>query len=313
MRRRVSAAVAAAAVTVLVASTVVLLFGTNSPAWADCPPDPVNPATGLCLSDTIPGDPGDTDPGNPGDTGDTDPTGPACPGAPNGACVNDYGFVWIGPPHNCYGFPLDPQPEPGDPLWRGHDPAEGAIWSCDPTVSVPGNAWFVPNGAAVIDPAQVAQQLVERAPFELANAHIAPPPTYHTYISYSNWMWIPEDQWHDVSVSLTVAGATVTLTATPSYTSWDMGNGETVSCVGPGREWVKGMPEDAPTNCSYAYSTMEDPEGDTWSVSAAINYTVAWSCTGNCGGQTSGDLGDVTALAGDPTSITVYQRQTVVR
>lgn len=123
----------------------------------------------------------------------------------------------------------------------------------------------------------------------------------------------PEGQWHDVSVSLTVAGATVTLTATPDYTSWDMGNGATVSCVGPGREWVKGMPEDAPTNCSYAYDEMKDPEGDKWTVSARINYSVGWTCTGNCGGQTSGDLGDVTALAGDSTSITVYQRQTVVR
>ena len=28
-------------------------------------------------------------------------------------------------------------------------------------------------------------------------------------------------------------------------------NGESTSCVGAGREWVKGMPEDAPTNCSY--------------------------------------------------------------
>lgn len=135
---------------------------------------------------------------------------------------------------------------------------------------------------------------------------------YHTYINYKNWLWIPESQWHDVSVSLTVAGATVTLTATPSHIAWDMGNGETVSCVGPGREWVKGMPENAPTNCSFTYAALVDPEGDTWSVSAAINYTVGWTCTGNCGGQNSGDLGDVTALAGEPTSLTVLQRQTVV-
>jgi hypothetical protein len=179
-------------------------------------------------------------------------------------------------------------------------------------VSVPENVWFVPNGAAVINPAQVAQQLVEQAPFELANAHTAPGSDYHTYINYKNWLWIPESQWHDVSVSLTVAGATVTLTATPSHTAWDMGNGETVSCVGPGREWVKGMPENAPTNCSFTYAALVDPEGDTWSVSAAINYTVGWTCTGNCGGQNSGDLGDVTALAGEPTSLTVLQRQTVV-
>jgi len=306
MLRRVSAV--AATVALVMATTLVLLVVSDGPAWADCPPDPVN-RYGICLSTTVPGPPPTN---NQGPSPDPGPSGPACPGAPNGECVNDYGFAWIGPPHSCYGFPLDPQPDPGSPLWQGHDPSEGSIWSCDPTISVPGNTWFVPNVGAVIDPGAVARQLVKRAPFELANAQIAPSPTYHTYINYLNWLWIPAGQWHDVSVSLTVAGATVTLTAKPTYVSWDMGNGESVSCVGPGRAWVRGMPEDAPTNCSFAYSTMQDPEGDTWTVSARINYTVGWTCTGNCGGQTSGDLGDVTAVAGNSTSITVLQRQTVV-
>lgn len=307
MRRGVGAA---AAVALFVATAVVLVIGTtNGPAWADCPPDPVD-ETGICLSDTVPDTPGTTDPGNPGNTGGNGPSGPACPGAPDGICVNDYGFIWNSA-HNCYAFPLDPQPEPDSPLWGNNDPTKGQMWSCDPTVSVPENTWYVPNGQAVINPAQVAQQLLERAPFEFANAKIAPPPTYHTYISYKNWLWIPAEQWHEVSVGLSVGGATVTLTAAPSYVDWDMGNGERTSCVGAGREWVKGLPENAPTNCSYAYDEMEDLEGDKWTVSARINYTVSWTCTGNCGGATSGDLGDVTALAGESTTVTVYQRQTV--
>jgi len=298
--RLVSAAAAAAAL--VMATTVMLLVVSDGPAWADCPPDPLD-ETGICLSTTLPGEPPTNDPG---------PNEPACPDAPDGDCVNEYGYVWIGPPHNCYGFPLDPQPKPVSPLWQGHDPSEGSIWSCDPTVSVSDNTWFVPNGAAVFEPGRVAQQLVRRAPFELADAKIAPPPTYHTYINYLNWLWIPEGQWHEVSVSLTVRGAMVTLTATPTYVAWDMGNGERVSCAGPGRAWVRGMPEDAPTNCSFRYGSMQDAEGDRWTVAARIHYTLRWTCTGNCGGQTSGDLGAVTALAGDPTSIRVLQRQTVV-
>lgn len=304
MLGRVSAAAASLATSI--ASTVVLLIAGAGSAAAECPPDPFDDL-GVCLSDTVPGNP-PSDPGGPTNPG---PSGPACLGAPDGVCVNDYGYVWNSA-HNCYSFPLDPQPGPDSPLWQGHDPTEGALWSCDPTVSIPNNVWFVPNGAAVIDPGQVAQQLLRRAPFELANAHMAPGPGDHTYINYLNWMWIPDDQWHDVSVSLTVAGATVTLTANPTHVNWDMGNGESTSCVGPGRAWVRGMAEDAPTNCSFTYSAMEDPEGDTWAVLARINYTVGWTCTGRCGGQTSGDLGEVTALAGNSTSITVYQRQTVV-
>jgi hypothetical protein len=308
MLRRVSTAAAAAVV--VAASSMVLLVVNNNAAWADCPPDPLD-ERGVCLSATVPSHPPTNDPGpkQPG------PTGSACPGAPNGDCVNDYGGVWIGPPRDCYGFKLDPQPPAGDPLWGGHDPSKGSIWGCSSGIGPAGaltDYWFVPNGAAVVDPGAVAQQLVKRAPFELANAHMAPSPDYHTYINYVNWLWIPKGQWHDVSVSLTVAGATVTLTAKPTSARWDMGNGEGTSCAGPGRAWVHGMPEDAPTNCSFQYSTMHDPEGDTWAVSARINYTVGWTCTGNCAGQTSGDLGHVTALAGNPTSITVLQRQTVV-
>lgn len=308
MLRRVSAAAVAAAV--VAASTVLLLGESNAPAWADCPPDPINVSTGLCLSDTVPSTPPTTT--DPGPSPDSEPSGPACQGAPNGECTNEYGFVWIGPPRNCYGFALDPQPKAGDPLWHGHDPSEGGIWSCDPTFSVPQNTWFVPNGQTVIDPGGVARQLVKRAPFELANAQMAPPPNYHSYINYLNWLWIPQSQWHGVSVSLTAAGATVTLTAKPTYVLWDMGNGESTSCAGSGRAWVTGMPEDAPTNCAFRYSTMQDAEGDTWTISARITYAVGWTCVGNCGGQTAGDLGDVTAPAGAPTSITVLQRQTVV-
>jgi hypothetical protein len=301
MLRRVSAAAA-----VVVATTAALVVMGNGPASAECPPDPINVSTGLCMSATVPKP-------MPTPTPISEPSGSACPGAPNGECTNGIG-VWFSS-HRCYAAKSEPQPDPGSSLWEGHTPSEGSVWICvkmyGPAGAV-GGFFFVPNRDAVIDAAGVAQQLVKRAPFELANAQIAPSPDYHTYINYVNWLWIPKGQWHDVSVSLTVAGATVTLTAKPTYARWDMGNGASTSCAGRGRAWVKGMPEDAPTNCSFQYSTMQDPEGDTWAVSARINYTVGWTCTGNCAGQTSGALGDVTAPAGNPTSITVLQRQTVV-
>lgn len=309
--RRATVALAVLATIVASAVAIVGFYTLTGPAWADCPPDPVD-ETGICLTETIPSTPPTTSPGNP-ETGGTNPGGEACPGAPGGACVDEFGGTWTGAPRNCYAFPLDPQPEPGNALWGENDPTKGTIWSCDRTVSIPENTWYVPDSEAVINPGQVAQQLVEQAPFETANASIAPPPDYHTYISYKNWLWIPDDQWHDVSVSLTVAGATVTLTAAPTHVNWNMGNGESMSCVGAGRRWVTGMPENAVTNCSYTYGSMEDPEGDKWTVSARIVYAVTWTCSGRCGGQNSGDLGTVEALAGESTTVTVYQRQTVVR
>lgn len=301
-----------ALVLTLVGAAIAVVLTSTAPSVADCPPDPVD-ETGLCTSSTTSDDPDPTsDPTPGGEGGDPGSGGVGCPGAPNGECVNEYGGTWIDPPRDCYAFALDPQPQPGSPLWGTNDPEAGSIWSCDQTVSVPENTWYVPDGEGVIDPAAVARQLKRTAPFEFAEANLAPGPDYHTYIGYENWMWVPGEQWHEVSVSLAAGGARVTLTAEPTFVTWDMGNGDRPSCVGPGRAWVKGMAENAPTNCSYEYQDMVDSEADTWEVSARINYAVSWTCTGACGGRNGDDMGNVTALAGDATSITVRQRQTVV-
>ena len=299
-------------ITSTAATALLLTAMSNQPAWADgpknCPPGTGwNDQLGACIEITIPGD----DTGEPGE--DPDPGGGVteCHDEDGSvvACTKD-GMTWWGSPHYCYAEPQNPQ---GDPP-RGHENEEGMWWSCEPDCAgsnCSGEVWWVVGGAASVDGAAVARQMVVTIPFELADAKIAPPPTYHTYISYENWLWIESAQWRTVSQTKSLQGATVTLTATPSYVEWDMGNDDTKSCVGPGRAWVKGMSENAPTNCSYAYDSMEDPEGDTWTVSAQINYTLAWTCSGNCGGSTSGDLGSQLAAAGDSTTITVLQRQTV--
>jgi len=311
-RGALAAASTLAIVTLLAAAVALLSPGGKSPAWADDPndcPGHWDPTTQHCITVTIPGPTETPDP-----TGGTGGGGPAVCRDQDGTevpCSKD-GLSWWGAPHWCYAEPQDPQGPPP----RGHENENGRWWTCQTGASGSSASfavWWLEDGSAPVDPVAVARQLKVSLPYELADAKIAPPPTYHTYISYVNWLWVESGQWHTVTASQSVRGATVTLTATPSYTSWDMGNSDTVSCVGPGRAWVKGMPEDAPTNCSYAYGEMEDPEGDTWMVSARINYTLAWTCTGNCGGLTSGDLGSQLAAAGDSTSITVYQRQTVVK
>jgi hypothetical protein len=292
-------------VAAVLTAVMLVSVGPTSTSWADGPGEcaEYDPKTGACIRWNIPG----TTPGTPGNTGGAggeggcrDRDGSEVP------CTKD-GLTWWGEPRYCYAELMVPQMPPP----AGQKQNEGQWWGC-PTGTSSGLVWWVEDGEAPVDPVAVATQLKVTIPYELADAKIAPPPTYHTYISYKNWLWVESGQWHAVTGSQSVRGATVTLRATPSYVEWTMGNGDTVSCVGAGREWVKGMPENAPTNCSYAYDEMEDAKGDTWTVSAQISYTLAWTCTGNCGGATSGDLGSQLAAAGDSTTITVYQRQTVV-
>jgi hypothetical protein len=172
--------------------------------------------------------------------------------------------------------------------------------------------WFVKGVGAQINPAQVAQTLISKAPLATANANVAPGPAFHTYVHYMNWLWVDPSQWNPVSVSLGVGGATVTLTGTPKSVSWDMGNGDTITCYGPGDVWTAGTPNDAQSSCQYAYNTMQNPLGDRWTIRAQITYGLNWNCTGACGGQMSGTLADMAANAGNPTTIKVYQRRAVI-
>ena len=86
---------------------------------------------------------------------------------------DEYGGTWDAG-HGCYAFQVQPQPPAGSSLWEGHDPSEGSVWSCDYTVTIPENSWFVPNGEdPLVDPAVLAQEALGRMKLEEANAQIA--------------------------------------------------------------------------------------------------------------------------------------------
>lgn len=293
-----------------------LTYGIAGPAAADdpptCPPGETPssiPGGWICVPVVNPGDPGGEDPGDGGHDGGGGPT-KCYDGHKEVPCTDEYGGIWD-PGHSCYAFQLDPQPQPGSPLWHGHDPSEGSVWSCDHTVSVPENTWFVANGAVpLIDPAVLAQRALDQMQLELADAQIAPGQAFHTYVHIDNWMWVPAEQWHDLSLTVSAGPTSVTATAAPVRVEWDMG-AETVSCFDAGREWEKGMTDAAQTTCDYAYESIENPTGDTHNVSAQIVYSVTWTCSGACLSP-AGDLGEISAPSGETTTIEVRQRQTVV-
>lgn len=292
---------------------LVAIFAPHSAAFADgpdCPPgtSPVQDAGGgwICIVVATPAEPGGEE---PGDDGGTEQAG-CFEGDKEVSCNDEYGGTWDAG-RGCYAFQVQPQPPAGSPLWEGHDPSEGSVWSCDYTVTIPETSWFVPNGEdPLIDPAVLAQEALGRVKLENASAQIAPGPGFHTYVHIDNWLWLPEAQWHDLTETVTAGPTSVTVTAEPIRVDWDMGT-EVTSCYDAGRVWTKGMTDAAKTTCSYAYEWIENPAGDTHSVSAQLVYGVTWDCDGACL-IPNGDLGEIDAPAGDPTTIEVRQRQTVV-
>ena len=228
-------------------------------------------------------------------------------------CVKD-GGVWFSS-RSCYAYLLDPQPPLADPAWDGLGPSEGSLWGClsGPAYSGSFFYFFVTDGQAgpqLLDGASMAATVRSRMPLVNADASVAPAVPRHTYIGISNWLWVPESQFQPLADSLSLGGTTVTVTATPTTVTWDVGP-ETVSCADAGRPWVDGMTEAATTSCEYAYESLADPAGDVHQISAQITYQVDWECSGACMAG-AGSLGEVAPPTGTSTEVDVRQRQTVV-
>lgn len=268
------------------------------------------PGGWVCIPVSTPGGPGDgATGGDGGGGGEVTPAG-CFDGSQEVPCHDGFGGIWD-PGRGCYAFQLSPQPLAESPLWHGHSPEEGAVWSCDHTVSLPTNTWFVANSqVALVDPAVLAQEALGRMRLERADAEIAPAPDFHTYVHVANWLWLSAGQWHELEQTVSAGPTSVTVVAQPTRVAWDMGT-ETHYCYDAGRPWVQGMTEAAQTTCSYAYDSLADPTGDIHQVSAELVYAVTWSCSGACLSP-EGDLGEITSPAGAATSIEVRQRQTVV-
>jgi hypothetical protein len=308
--RRPLPAVAAALLVVGVAAIAVTI--PQGTAWADCPPDPVNPLTGLCatVTVTIPADPPPADPADP-----NPPAAPTCPGAPGGECQQ--GNAWWSSVGMCYAYPLDPQPPVGSAIWESVAAAatNGTLMACNGS----GDIFYVPGGQNPIPDARtIALNAVKRVPFVTADVHTAPAPPDYTYVHLENWLWVPEGQWRTVEARAAVGGTAVTVTAEPSKIEWAMGDGYTKVCRNAGRAWVKGMTDAAKTSCGYAYDTISvrtksgkyDPDG-RFGVTAQFFYEVRWSCTGVCSAS-GGALGEYPGPLSPVTEVQVRQRQTVV-
>lgn len=307
MRVADRAVVSTLAVLLLTTAAVLVAVALRpSPASADCPPDPVGP-DGLCATAdvTITATPHPTG----GPIGDPGPGAPSCPGAPGGEC--QHGNAWWSSAGNCYAYPMDPQPPVGSTQWQmvAGDATDGTIMVCADS-GEPFHAAGGPGGG-IPDAYTIALNAVKQVPFVTPDLQIAPPPTYHSYINYENWLWIPEGQWRTVEASVTVGGTTVTVTAEPARTEWDMGDGAPArNCYDAGRAWVKGMSESAKTTCSYAYEdTSADSEPGYFTITGQLFYDVRWSCSGACTAP-GGPLGEYPG-PDSSSCLTVYQRQTV--
>ncbi|MGH8995125.1 MAG: hypothetical protein ACRDYB_03680 [Acidimicrobiales bacterium] len=141
-----------------------------------------------------------------------------------------------------------------------------------------------PGAAAVaqVNPAVVADQAVKHLGFGSPTIEMAPPTGHAQLVGVATWLWIDPNAWKALSASASAGAVTATATATPTKVVWDMGDGASVTCAGPGTPYNSSEP-DGTTRCSFTW-----PQAGSYTVTAAVFWSVTWTATGAPGG---GNLG----------------------
>jgi hypothetical protein len=275
----------------MAAGTLLLTLGLAAPAHADDSVKPV-PGGGIgCGSggcDIEVGTPGSSDP----DSGSDDDSGGGSGGGP--VCTHEQ-------------VELSPEVIAG----LGGQPAGEGAWYVKLCVfataggiprSTTDLVWLAEAPPAVT-PEQLAQ--IARARLQLPGVGMQLSPATNSMVNVPVWLALSAG-WDTRSATASVPGLSVTATATPSKVRWDMGNGRSRSCSGPGSVFRAGVddPYAASPTCGFTYS---DPvgEGRTYTVRATVTYRISWS-----GGGQSGTLADLTATG--TTAMAVGESQAVV-
>ncbi|MFD8716893.1 hypothetical protein ACFV2H_02375 [Streptomyces sp. NPDC059629] len=139
------------------------------------------------------------------------------------------------------------------------------------------------GGAAQPMPAQLAQvarsQLRLRAPQIMAN------PADEQLVGLPTWLWLVRGEWKAVSATASVPGVSVTAVARPESVVWTTGDGNSVTCKGPGTPYGSGAAaKSASPDCGYTYRTSSAVQpGGVFAVSATVHWTVSWSGAGQTG------------------------------
>jgi len=159
-----------------------------------------------------------------------------------------------------------------------------------------------PAGAVpAVNPAALAQQAEKQLGLGAPGIEMAPPSGSPQLVGVPTWLWIDPGSWKTLSASASAGPVTATATATPAKVVWGLGNGQTVTCEGPGTPYVASEP-DATTDCSYTWA-----EPGSFTVSATVYWSVTWTATGAPGG---GNLGDVAGAPAD-VGVTVTESQAI--
>lgn len=141
-----------------------------------------------------------------------------------------------------------------------------------------------------VDPAVLARQAADNVPIPAPGLFANPDPSDGAVVNVETWLWVDPESWRPVSAQAAAGGVVVTATAAPKKVVWDMGNGDRVTCTGPGTPYERSRSaKQQSTDCSYTYrQSSARAESGTFTLTATVVWQVTWSVTGAAGGGSLG-------------------------
>jgi len=170
----------------------------------------------------------------------------------------------------------------------------GVVWLASPTAAA----------TAPANPSTLLAQAVRSLALPSPNLGVNPPGFSVTNLP--TWLWIDPAMWHAYSATASAGGVSATAVATPVAVAWQMGDGGSLACNGPGVPYQVGLPAtEQHTYCSYTYRQPSigepSPNGDVndgaFPVRATVSWAVTWTASGAPGGGTLPPLSTTSTTA----------------
>ena len=135
----------------------------------------------------------------------------------------------------------------------------------------------------------LVDQAVKTLHLPLPNVSLSPAADATQFVGLPTWMWMPASSWVSKSVTVSAGGVSLTMTATPVFSVWSMGDGGSVTCRGPGTPYPSASsvkPPRSSPDCgwTYARASVSEP-GGVFPVSVTTHWKVAWSTTTGLSGS----------------------------
>ncbi|MFE5339695.1 hypothetical protein ACFQ80_05720 [Isoptericola sp. NPDC056578] len=248
--------------------------------------------TGICLiwaTDDGSGD-GNGDGGGSGGGdggGDGGGSGGGGGGNPVAVTVDGRSCIYVGL--------ADPQPPKSNPVWKGHK--DGAIHVCNdsitggsggqlgggPTQQILFWAASAPDAPPPPDPEDLAREAVASMGLHAIDIGIIPEDTAGSMglVGLPTWMWAENPggtTMGPITRTASAGGYTVTARAKVDKIVWNMGDGSSVTCTGPGTPYADEYDTKKSPDCGHTFTRQGE-----YAVTATSYWTVEWNGIGETG------------------------------